>query len=109
MLAAGDDIKQCNDVEYLINNGTVSDSTLYIPVNKPAVIGCRKCSGSRPPVWRDHKRNRIPDCVKNDSDTAICSETDGHINYLKFISFTKSLAGNYKCHTKFVLIDVLLG
>ena len=108
MLAAGDDKKQC-DVEYLINNEVVSDSTLYIPVNKPAVIGCRKCSGRKPPVWSNHTRDRIPDCVKNDSDTVICSETDGRINYLKFISFTKSLAGNYKCSKTFVQIDVLLG
>ena len=109
MLVAGDDKRQCNDVEYLINNETVSDSTLYISVNKPVVIGCRKCSGRNPPVWDDHKRKEIPDCVKNDSDTVICSETDGLINYLKFISFTKSLAGNYKCSRTFVWIDVLLG
>ena len=106
MLAAGN---ECNEVEYLINNETVYNSTLYIPVNKPAVIGCRKCSGSRPPVWSDHKRNRIPDCVKNDTDTVICSETDGLIDYLKFISFTKSLAGSYRCSKTFVWIDVLLG
>ena len=108
MLATGDDKKQCN-VEYLTNNETVSNSILYIPINKPAVIGCRKCSGRKPPVWSDHQRNRIPDCVNNDSDAIICSETDVRINYLKFISFTKSLAGNYKCSRTFVWIDVLLG
>ena len=110
VVAAGDDKKQCNNVEYLINNETVSNSTLYIPVNKSAVIGCRKCSGNEPPVWRiDHQRNRIPDCVKDDSDTIVCAETHGRIDYLKFISFTKSLVGNYKCSKTFVWIDVLLG
>ena len=112
MLVAGDNKQPCSSgVEYLINNETVFSSTLYIPVNKSAAIGCRKCSGSGPPTWFDVNKKKIRKCDGSDADVFICSETntDDEITYLHFIPFKKSLAGNYKCAGKFVWIDVLLG
>jgi len=112
-LAVGEANVDCDNVTFLVNNETYTDNmltTLYVPVNQPIVIGCKRCENDRRrsrPNWKYPDDKKISECDPNTTVTEMCFMKNGNINNLMLPPFTESLAGRYKCADTILYIGLL--
>ena len=83
-------------------------ATFHIFNNEQFIVGCKRCNiNKKAPNWFYPNHTAIQGC-NNGSEMLLCTQINGTIKYLEFLSFQESLIGEYKCTSK-GKIDVKLG